>query len=429
MSSNFLNETNSICQEVLLEKYAKYDEKTVDDVFMRVAKGAAQAEEPELRDKITELFYNNMKAGAIGAGRIMSATGLDIKATSINCFVIPVGDSIQGVDQNGIQGIYEALRQSAETMRRGGGVGYDFSNIRPKDALVKGTLSRASGPCSYMDVFDSSCKTVESAGCFTGDTLINTTNGLIPIKEIVESDKTYYANTHLGPKLITGKFKNGIKEVWKVTSCKGYSVTVTPDHKFAKYKKTEIIVEAIKYFTINDPILILEKDLSITIDYISSIVPCGYEETFDLEVEEVHLLSGNGIYTSNSRRGAQMGILKISHPDIEDFIVAKRTPGRWNNFNVSVFITDAFMDAVKNDSYWELYHEQKPSEAYIQENNSIVRFSSDGKWIYKRVKARYLWDKIMKSNYDFAEPGVLFEDNINKDNNLRYIEYIDATNP
>ncbi len=294
MSIDFLNDTNLICQEVLLEKYAKDDEKSADDIFLRVAKGAAEAEKPELRQTIADMFYNNMKAGAVGAGRIMSATGLPIKATSINCFVIPVGDSIQGVDEDGVQGIYEALRQSAETMRRGGGVGYDFSNIRPRDALVKGTLSRASGPCSYMDVFDSSCKTVESAG---------------------------------------------------------------------------------------------------------------------------------------ARRGAQMGILKISHPDIEDFIVAKRTPGRWNNFNVSVFVTDAFMDAVKNDTDWELFHKQKPSDIYIEENNNIIRQLPNGKWVYKKVKARYLWDKIMKSNYDFAEPGILFEDNINKDNNLRYIEYIDATNP
>lgn len=689
MSNNFLNDTNSICQEVLLEKYAKGNEKTIDDVFLRVARGAAQAEKPELRDQVVELFYNNMKAGAIGAGRIMSATGLDVKATSINCFVIPVGDSIQGVDQNGIQGIYEALRQSAETMRRGGGVGYDFSNIRPKDALVKGTLSRASGPCSYMDVFDSSCKTVESAGCFTGDTLINTTNGLIPIKEIVESDKTYYANTHLGPKLITAKFKNGIKEVWTIRTHYGYSVKVTPDHKFAYFNNGKIDTKPIKdiihetphgakillltennkliarmdsieekeayvvgafygngswkysdnngikgicisnnvykqhivdrlvqymldlglrpiehkvrgentitiscydsdYFNnwkiakgidkgdilrVPDYILkssenvrssfiagLLEADghfcesksnirlrmisyellkdvqimfssvgvpTKLSIDrepignwkriyslsilgktaqarfrrtignfiiynlkntasrdsvgyghhwddvkhfgyskndfashwsgnykkhpYISSaaIDKCSFtqalyntttdfilnvskedpEETYDLEVEDVHLLSGDGIYTSNSRRGAQMGILKISHPDIEDFIVAKRTPGRWNNFNVSVFITDSFMDAVKNDSYWELSHEQKPSETYIQENTNVVKQLPNGKWVYRQVKARYLWDKIMKSNYDFAEPGVLFEDNINKDNNLRYIEYIDATNP
>jgi ribonucleoside-diphosphate reductase alpha chain len=284
-----------ICNEVLLEKYAKNGEKTVKDVYKRVAKGVAKAEKtPKLQEKWENIFYQNMLDGAMGAGRIMSAAGTSLSATSINCYVIPVGDSIQGQDQNGIQGIYEALRQSAETMRRGGGVGYDFSEIRPKDAMVKGTNSRASGPCSYMDVFDASCKTVESAG---------------------------------------------------------------------------------------------------------------------------------------ARRGAQMGVLKISHPDIEDFIVAKRTPGRWNNFNVSVFVTDSFMKAVEVGDYWQLTHSVKPSDEYIESNKSAVRQLESGKWVYKIVSARDLWDKIMKSNYDFAEPGVLFDDNINKDNNLRYIETINATNP
>lgn len=278
-----------ITVDVLKQKYLKGDEQTEDDNFRRVAKGLAQAEiTPELQQFWEERFYQNMKAGGIGAGRIMGAAGSGIAATLINCFVQPVGDCIQGSDDEGFPGIYEALREAAETMRRGGGVGYDFSRIRPKNAAVKGTASLASGPCSYIDVFDASCTTVESAG---------------------------------------------------------------------------------------------------------------------------------------SRRGAQMGVLRIDHPDVEEFITAKRTKGRWNNFNVSVGVTEGFMQALQADGDWELVHKAAPSNL----DNRTVR--PDGKWVYRTVKARALWDTIMKSTYDFAEPGILFLDNMNKDNNLRYCERIDATNP
>ena len=144
----------SISEDVLLEKYAKQGESSINDVYARVARGLASVETPHLQAHYTQAFFDNMMAGAIGAGRIMSAAGTDIQATLINCFVQPVGDSIQGFDDEGFPGIYEALKQAAETMRRGGGVGYDFSRIRPKGAAVKGTASIASGPCSYINVFE-----------------------------------------------------------------------------------------------------------------------------------------------------------------------------------------------------------------------------------------------------------------------------------
>jgi ribonucleoside-diphosphate reductase alpha chain len=291
-----MNELQQVSKDVLLEKYAKGTEKTEDDIFKRVAKGIASVEKtPALRKLWEGIFYENMKAGAIGAGRIMSAAGTDIQATLNNCYVLPVGDCIQGNDDEGYPGIYEALKQAAETMRRGGGVGYDFSRIRPKNAYVKGTHSFASGPCSYMDVFDKSCATVESAG---------------------------------------------------------------------------------------------------------------------------------------SRRGAQMGVLRIDHPDIMEFITAKRIVGRWNNFNVSVMVSDAFMKAVENDSEWELVHKAKPSISLTETmTHRVHQRSEDGLWVYNVVKAKELWDAIMKSAYDFAEPGILFHDNMNKDNNLRYVEQLNATNP
>lgn len=281
-----------VTTDVMLEKYAKDGETTEGEIFARVARGIAQAEQPHLREKYEAMFLANMHQGAVGAGRIMSAAGTAIKATLANCFVQPVGDAIQGVDEDGYPGIYEALREAAETMRRGGGVGYDFSRIRPFGAEVKGTASSASGPNSYLDVFDASCKTVESAG---------------------------------------------------------------------------------------------------------------------------------------SRRGAQMGVMKVSHPDILDFITAKRTQGRWNNFNVSVGIVGGFMEAVESDYGWELIHKARPSKGQIADG--AYQRESDGMWVYREVRARMIWDTIMRSTFDFAEPGILFLDSMNKDNNLRAIEKIEATNP
>lgn len=281
-----------ISLDVLIEKYAKGDEKTQEEIFRRVCRGVASVEKTEeLQTKWENKFFANMMDGAVGAGRIMSAAGTDISATLINCFTVPVGDSISGYDEDGRPGIYTALQQAAATMQKGGGVGYNFSFIRPKGSWVKSVHSTASGPCSYMDIFDASCKTIESAG---------------------------------------------------------------------------------------------------------------------------------------SRRGAQMGVMNIDHPDILEFVKAKRTPGRWNNFNVSVMVTDAFMRAKEADEEIQLVHKAKPSPKQLDEG---VFLRSDGVYVYGTIKARELWDIIMKSNYDFAEPGILFYDNINNDNNLRYVETIVATNP
>ena len=152
----------NISEDVLLEKYAQKGEKTADDVYLRVARGLASVEKSAIREQMQESFYANLKAGAIGAGRIMATCGTDVQATLINCFIQPVDDCISSESSGkGNIGIYDAIRQVAETMRRGGGVGYDFSPIRPAGSLVRSTNSYASGSCSYIDVFDASCRNYE----------------------------------------------------------------------------------------------------------------------------------------------------------------------------------------------------------------------------------------------------------------------------
>ncbi|HSC64054.1 MAG TPA: adenosylcobalamin-dependent ribonucleoside-diphosphate reductase [Caldimonas sp.] len=282
-----------ISTEVLIEKYAKDDETSIEAVNRRVARALAQAEPAEQRAHWEERFAEALRDGFVPAGRIQSAAGSGLAATLINCFVQPIGDSIAQVD-DGHPGIYTALTEAAETMRRGGGVGYDFSRIRPRGAWVGSTQSSASGPVSYMRVFDRSCETVESAG---------------------------------------------------------------------------------------------------------------------------------------ARRGAQMGVLRCDHPDIEEFIHAKDA-GDLKNFNLSVGVTDAFMKAVQDDALFELVHRAEPGRAQ-KEAGAYRQAQGDGAsvWVYRKRRARELWDQIMRSTYDHAEPGVLFLDHINGDNNLSYCESIAATNP
>ena len=252
----------------------KYRLKTADDEpidscveesWWRVAKDLARVEaEPGIWE---EKFYAALEDFKfLPAGRIAAGAGTQRKVTLFNCFVM-------GTVPDDMGGIFDMLKEAALTMQQGGGIGYDFSTIRPKGALVKGVAADASGPLSFMDVWDSMCRTIMSAG---------------------------------------------------------------------------------------------------------------------------------------SRRGAMMATLRCDHPDIEDFIAAKSDPARLRMFNVSVLVTDPFMAAVKADDDWDLVFEGR---------------------IYKTLSARKLWDQIMQSTYEFAEPGVIFIDRINQANNLSYCETIAATNP
>ncbi len=240
-------------------------DKTLEDSWSRIAKALAAVEsdpsnwEPQFYTALDDFRY-------LPAGRILAGAGTERAVTLFNCFVM-------GTVPDSMGGIFDMLKEAALTMQQGGGIGYDFSTIRPKGAAVHGVGADASGPLSFMDVWDAMCRTIMSAG---------------------------------------------------------------------------------------------------------------------------------------ARRGAMMATLRCDHPDIEDFISAKQDAARLRMFNLSVLVTDSFMDAVKADGPWDL--------------------KFDGQ-TYRTVQARALWDTIMQATYDYAEPGVIFIDRINAKNNLNYCETIAATNP
>src|SRR5918993_2726250 len=237
----------------------------LDATWWRVARALAASErDPELW---AGRFHDALQGFKfLPAGRVIAGAGTGRSVTLFNCFVM-------GRIDDSMNGIFEALREAALTMQQGGGIGHDFSTLRPKGAPVLGVGADASGPLSFMDVWDAMCRTIMSAG---------------------------------------------------------------------------------------------------------------------------------------SRRGAMMATLRCDHPDIEAFIEAKHDPTRLRMFNLSVLVTDAFMDAVRAGGDWPLMFAGRT---------------------YRTAKARELWEKILRSTYLAAEPGVIFIDRINVQNNLSYCETIEATNP
>lgn len=242
-------------------------EKTIEDSWRRVATAAASAEADDQREFWARRFYNVLKGYRfLPGGRILAGAGTARQVTLFNCFVM-------GQIPDTLEGIFTQLKEAALTMQQGGGIGHDFSTLRPAGARVSGIDATASGPVSFMDVWDAMCRTIMSAG---------------------------------------------------------------------------------------------------------------------------------------TRRGAMMGTMRCDHPDIEAFISAKRQAGKLKNFNLSVLVTDQFMEAVRVESEWPLIF--------------------DGT-VYRTVQASWLWHLIMRSCYDCAEPGVIFIDRINARNNLAYCEMISSTNP
>ena len=252
--------TLPLSQEIDEMKY-RQDGETFDDKVQRIAAALSDSEEHQM------LFLDILgEQRFLPAGRVQSAIGSKRITTAYNCFV-------SGIIEDSMSSIMEKANEAAETMRRGGGIGYDFSRIRPRGDLIKSLDSKSSGPISFMGIFDAVCKTIASSG---------------------------------------------------------------------------------------------------------------------------------------HRRGAQMGVLRVDHPDIGEFIRAKRDSSSLTGFNVSVGITDEFMNCVQNNTPFDLVFEGK---------------------VYDSIDASALWDEIMLSTWDWAEPGVLFIDRINEQNNLWYCEEITTTNP
>jgi ribonucleoside-diphosphate reductase alpha chain len=252
--------TLPVSDEIHAMKYRGKGE-TFKEAMTRVADSLKDSEDHfnNFRDILYDMRF-------LPAGRVQSAMGSTKVVTPYNCFVSETIEDSMG-------GIMRAARNAAETMRLGGGIGYDFSTLRPKGAMIKSLDSRSSGPLSFMGIFDAICKTIASAG---------------------------------------------------------------------------------------------------------------------------------------HRRGAQMGVLRVDHPDIEDFIRAKANTTELTQFNISVGVTDKFMQAVKEDGLFDLVFEGR---------------------VYQTIRARALWDEILRTTWDWAEPGILFIDRINQKNNLAYCETIAATNP
>lgn len=242
-------------------------DQSVEDTWGRIAKALVQSEVPELQNHYYKEFFRALEGYKyLPAGRITSGAGTGRNVTLFNCYVM-------GTIPDSMSGIFDMLKEAALTMQQGGGIGYDFSTLRPKGAEVKGVAADASGPLSFMYVWDAMCRTVMSAG---------------------------------------------------------------------------------------------------------------------------------------ERRGAMMATLRCNHPDILAFIEAKRDAARFRMFNLSVLATDDFMDRVRKGEDMDLVFKGK---------------------VYGSINARELWNKIIRTTYDVAEPGVIFIDRINKLNNLGYCETIAATNP
>lgn len=229
-------------------------DQTMDDTWLRVAKALAAAEDGVINQTHWEKqFYGIMVSREFSpAGRIISGAGTGRAVTLANCYTM-------GTIPDSMDGIFSHLKEAALTMQQGGGIGYDFSTIRPMGSEVKGVAADASGPLSFMDVWDSMCRTIMSAGCLHGDTLIHTDKGHLPIRDIVEGQLPLRVLTHKGWQEITDYFDKGEAEMVRVELETGSSITCTPDHRFHTIVKGEVIKKRIGDMKVGDKALFVAK--------------------------------------------------------------------------------------------------------------------------------------------------------------------------
>jgi ribonucleotide reductase alpha subunit len=407
---------DGIRQKVFMDRYSLKDasgnplEFYPEHLWARVARGIAAIETTEeKRAEWEKKFFDALTDFQfVPGGRILAGAGSGHQVTYYNCFVIPSPEDSR-------QGILDNLKVMTEIMARGGGVGINLSTLRPRGSYIKTVNGTASGPCSWAQLYSvATGDVIQQGGCFGPDERIATDKGLIPTRELanrLDNGEAIQAQTHKGLHPFTAVFRNGVKDLYEVTTIHDYHVRVTLDHKMAVLQAGEIVTIPLRDLKEGNEILLLlgeGKKAEVHPDAITSITAIGQSEVFDFEVDEVHLLSANGIYSSNSRRGALMLMLDDTHPDIEEFITVKRTAGKIEHANLSVCISDAFMEAVKNDTDWDLVW------------NGEVK---------KTIRAKQLWDLICTSAWESAEPGMVFIDRYNKESNTWYYENIRCVNP
>lgn len=406
---------------VLEKRYLAKDEQgnvieSPQEMFRRVAKNIALADKKydskAKIEKVEEKFYQLMANLEFlpNSPTLMNA-GRELQQLAA-CFVLPIPDSMEG--------IFETVKQTALIHKTGGGTGFSFSNLRPKGSRVKSTNGVSSGPISFMKVFDSATDAIKQGGCFIGSTLVATAEGEIPISELKEGMLVYSWKPKKGfiltPCTDSWKTKKNA-EVWRLETDKGFIIYATPDHPFM----TRLCGKGAnkkKYVNLKD----LTPGIALLSNYVNernhrvvSIKFSHYEDVYNVEVPGTHNFvvcdeTRNGVVVSNTRRGANMAILRVDHPDIMEFIDCKKDNKTLNNFNISVAITDDFIKALEEDKKYDLIN---PA------NNKII----------KQLDAKKVMLEIVKNAWLNGDPGIIFIDKMEKDNPTPTIGEIEACNP